>query len=222
MKFFETGIKGSCYIEFVQGKWTGEHWNVDSLYLHDDDFFGLEAYTNPFTEVIPNFAHWGVTEVTFDDWKRIVEVSRKLDNETKKIIKELRPWAEKNFRSNDVFTIIGIMEGRKFFRTGIKGGCYNEFVQGKWTDGDREHWSADSLYLYDEVFEFLDLYTNLFAKVIPNYAHFGVTEVTCDDWKRLVEISREQGGEIEMLIEELRPWAEENFRKNKIFTILGI
>lgn len=107
----------------------------------------------------------------------------------------------------------------KFFRTGIKGGCYNEFIQGKWTGG---HWHADSLYLYDEIFNVFDLCTNLFVKVIPNYAHWGVTEVTRDDRNRIVEISCELGGEIAELIEELRPWSEKNFKNNEIFTIRGI
>lgn len=80
----------------------------------------------------------------------------------------------------------------KYFKTGIKGGCYNEFVQGKWNGG---HWHADPLYLYDDIFYDLCLDTNPFLKAIMNYTHWGVTEVTRDNRDQIIEISRETGGE---------------------------
>lgn len=83
-------------------------------------------------------------------------------------------------------------------------------------------WSADSLYLHDDVVCDLDLYRQLFKAANVEFNNYGVTEITLSDWNALVNRARELGGETEELIEELRPWAEDNFQKNEVFTILGI
>ena len=110
----------------------------------------------------------------------------------------------------------------KFFEKGITRGCYHEFVQGKWDEEALIFWSADSLYLHDDVVVDLDLYRELFKAAHVEFNNYGITEITLADWNALSKRAHELGGEILVLIEELRPWAEDNFQKYKVFTILGI
>lgn len=108
----------------------------------------------------------------------------------------------------------------RFFKTGINGGYFDEFVQGNW-DG-KTYWNPDSLYLCSDIFDDLGLYANLFSRAIQNYSHWGVTVVTRTDWKKITHVAAEQGGEIAELIKELSPWAEDNFQNYEVFIILGI
>lgn len=108
----------------------------------------------------------------------------------------------------------------KYFEMGIKGGCYNEFVKGRW-DG-RTHWSADHIYLNDDWFDELGLYENVFGKVFEVYNRWGPNRVTSGDWERLYALGKECGGEVTELFDELAPWAEENFAEYDEFWILGV
>ena len=108
----------------------------------------------------------------------------------------------------------------KYFETGIKGGCYDEFVRGKW-DG-KTHWSADYLYLYDDLFDELGLYENVFSKVFEVYDRWGPNRVARGDWERLYTLAGECGGGVGELFDELAPWAEENFSEYEEFWILGV
>lgn len=110
----------------------------------------------------------------------------------------------------------------KFFEKGIKRGAFHEFVQGEWDEDALIFWSDDSLYLHDDVVIDLELIGKLFKAAGVVFNNYGITKITLDDWNALVKQANAVGGEIFTLIEELRPWAEENFQKNEIFTILGI
>lgn len=110
----------------------------------------------------------------------------------------------------------------KFFETGIKRGAFHEFVQGEWDEKALIFWSDNSLYLHDDVVIDLELTGKLFKAAGVVFNNYGITKITLPDWNALVTQANAAGGEISELIEELRPWAEDNFRKNEIFTILGI
>ena len=68
----------------------------------------------------------------------------------------------------------------------------------------------------------LRLNSRLFKAADVVFNNYGITRITLGDWNALVNQANAVGGEILELIEELRPWAEDNFQKNEIFTILGI
>lgn len=108
----------------------------------------------------------------------------------------------------------------RFFETGVKGGCYDEFVKGKW-DG-KTHWSADHLYLYDNWIDYLGLYRDIFSKVFEAYNRWGPNRVTRGDWDRIYALAKECGGAVTELFDELAPWAEENFAGFEEFWILGV
>ncbi len=108
----------------------------------------------------------------------------------------------------------------KFFEKNISGGCYYEFIQGEW-DGET-FWAADSLYLHDDVFCELKLYSELFKKVIPNVNNYGDIVVTRENWNLIVELAHNLDAGIYEFVQELNLWAKDNFQKNEVFTILGI
>lgn len=108
----------------------------------------------------------------------------------------------------------------KYFETGIKGGCYDEFVKGKW-DG-KTHWSSSSLYLYDDWIDDLKLYDLIFSKAFELYNRWGPNDVKREQWEHMLSLSKEIGGAVEELFGELEPWADENFREHDVFTILGV
>lgn len=108
-----------------------------------------------------------------------------------------------------------------FIKNGERHGtCYHEYLQGKWDS--KTFWAEDSLYLHDDVMCDLDLYSKLFKKAIERFDPYRDIEVTRAEWEKMLETAQKEGGQIAEIIEELRPWAEENFRKNEVFTILGI
>lgn len=108
----------------------------------------------------------------------------------------------------------------KYFEKNIKGGCYDEFVMGKW-DG-KTFWSSDYLYLFDDHIIDLRLYELIFSKVFEIYNRWGPNEVTREQWEQMLSLSKEIGGEVDELFRELEPWADENFKDHDVFTILGV
>lgn len=109
---------------------------------------------------------------------------------------------------------------RSFFERGLKGGCYHEFARGKW-DG-KTHWSADALFLDDDLFNALGLYRDVFGKVYEAYNNYGSNRVTREDWDKLYALAKECGGAIAEMFGELSVWAEGNFAEFKEFWILGV
>ena len=96
--------------------------------------------------------------------------------------------------------------------------CYLEFQRGRFRG---KHWLDRSLYLHDDAFEHLGLY-EVFVTALPKFDHFGVTEVTPAQYKRLKSIALERGGDIAAAILELDHWVENCFLTETRFTICGI
>ena len=96
--------------------------------------------------------------------------------------------------------------------------CYLEFQKGEYRG---KHWLEDSISLHDDIFYELHLYS-LFIRAIPNFDHYGITEVTEYEWETLKKLALEQGEEVQSLIEELSIWVSDCFEIEKIFTICGI
>lgn len=107
----------------------------------------------------------------------------------------------------------------KYFETRITGGCYDEFTRGRWNGS---FWNETSLYLYDDVFDELCLYENVFSKAFEIYDRWGANRVTREKWDRLRALAESCGGETAALFDELAPWAEENFAEYDEFWILGV
>ena len=103
----------------------------------------------------------------------------------------------------------------------LRGTCYHEFSRGHWNWG--AHWRDDSLYLPDEILAFKAVFFLAALKaVLPNYSPYGVTEVSPADWAKIGELIRPTDRCSRAVYEQLAPWAEEVFREDGCFTILGI
>lgn len=110
MNYFikETERKGTCYHEFQRGKWDGKtFWHQDSLLMHDDILIGLQL-EDLFAETVSGYHSYGETEISREQWKAVCNQADAMGGEMKAAIEELKPWAEKNFRTEQVFTILGI------------------------------------------------------------------------------------------------------------------
>ena len=110
----------------------------------------------------------------------------------------------------------------KYFVTAPQrqGTCYHEFWRGKW-DGV-SFWAEDSILLHDDVLDECPDFPKILLAVIPGYAPFGVTEVTCPQWEAVGALTEAAGGSAAELYREADAWAQEVFRTYDCFTILGI
>lgn len=108
-----------------------------------------------------------------------------------------------------------------YFDTGveIKGGCYHEFVKGKW-DG-KTFWRDDYLMLDDDILNGLNI-ADLFCSVIPAYDPCGPTEFTWTQWEQIQTKAAETGGETEQVIQELNAWLGAPSGTEIAFTSLGV
>lgn len=98
---------GTCYHEFYRGKWDGKtFWKSDSILLHDDTLTELKIY-EAFAAAIPDYAPYGVTEVNKAQWDAVLEYPS-LSPEAKAALAEAEPWVKETFKSEKVFTILGI------------------------------------------------------------------------------------------------------------------
>lgn len=95
---------------------------------------------------------------------------------------------------------------------------YFEFQKGSYQG---EFWKEDSLLLSADYFDEFNL-RKFFSKLLSHFSYYGVTEIGRNDWKKIEEEAKKEGGEIEKLIKELDPWVKDCFEKEEFFTILGL
>ncbi len=99
-----------------------------------------------------------------------------------------------------------------------QGGCYIEFQKGKFKD---EHWIENNICLDDDIFEELKLYY-LFIKVIPQFDHWGINEITKEQWLQIKNHAEKTGGDVAVVISEIDMWVNTVLPNENIITILGI
>ena len=98
------------------------------------------------------------------------------------------------------------------------GTCYFEFQKGKHRN---KCWLKDSICIHADLFDELLLF-NLFSDSLGDFDYYGPTnEIGKEQWQVIIEKSKENE-HWKLVIEELKPWAEECFTKHKCFTICGI
>lgn len=112
MKYFCTenerkASHSSCYLEFQRGEYSGKHWLADSISLHDDVFQEFHLYSL-FRKVIPEFDHYGITQVSQTEWKKLYQLAMEQGGEVQRIMVELDTLVSNWFQIEDVFTICGI------------------------------------------------------------------------------------------------------------------
>jgi len=93
-----------------------------------------------------------------------------------------------------------------------------EFQKGSFRG---KHWLDDSVYLYADIFDRLDMYP-LFSTVLTDFQYYYVTEVSSAQYTDLKNRAMACGGEIAAIFAELDVWATECFKTETCFTICGI
>lgn len=104
--------EGTCFHEFSRGNTkdceTGQFfWRADSVYIKEELMAEIHL-RKLFSEVIEDYDYYGKTTVNREQWDEIQAVAIAEGGEWKKVINELKPWVKENFKSNEVFTIIGM------------------------------------------------------------------------------------------------------------------
>lgn len=95
------------------------------------------------------------------------------------------------------------------------GTCYFEFQRGTFQG---VFWRDTSLYLDADDFDRLRLY-QIFP---PEFQYYGETVITAAQWQQIVLNANIMGGEVKEIMKEIDFWAQQCFRAEPVFTILGI
>lgn len=99
--------QGSCYFEFQKGRFLGEFWQDDSLYLSDDIFEALGLY-HVFVEILPFFDHYGINEITKEQWRHLTRAAGKRGGAVKEAVEEIDCWFQSDLGDVTVLTVLGI------------------------------------------------------------------------------------------------------------------
>jgi len=112
--YTESDRKGTCYHEFQKGKFNGSFWKEDSLLIHEDsllihdDNLYILHLADIFHSVVPSYSEYGETEIIKEQWNEIYNRASEIDGEIKIAIDEINCWAKIVFKTEDIFTILGI------------------------------------------------------------------------------------------------------------------
>ena len=94
---------------------------------------------------------------------------------------------------------------------------YFEFQKGHYTTC----WCENSINICTWVWDEYEM-SGLIRQVIKDFDYYGITEVTKKQWNRLVELSKATSAKAEPILMEAASWAEECFKENEVFTIIGM
>ena len=97
---------------------------------------------------------------------------------------------------------------------------YLEFQKGKCSERI-DYWREDSRYIDLDSLSETGL-PDCISNVAENFCEFGIIAISKSEWEMMREPVRDTGGVLINVINELRPWANDNFRTEEYFTILGV
>ena len=102
-----------------------------------------------------------------------------------------------------------------------QGSCYYEFFVGTWDKRKMHFWHNDSLCI--TMFDWADTgFESLVADVVDKYDPYGCTPITKEQWNTVLQRAKTTGGELWVAVNEAAQWANQNFLRHKVFTILGM
>lgn len=100
-------LEGTCYVELKPGKYTGNHWNKDSIYFTDETF---SFFSLVIEKHYKSYSLFGMNEINIKTWKQIINELEKLkiilqsnptiDDLKKHMIFLLEKITERNFLKN--------------------------------------------------------------------------------------------------------------------------
>jgi hypothetical protein len=82
-------LEGTCYVELKPGKYTGNHWNKDSIYFKDETF---SFFSLAIEKHYKRYSLFGVSEINIQTWGLIIAELEKLKSilKTNQNIAELK------------------------------------------------------------------------------------------------------------------------------------
>ena len=98
---------GTCYFEFQRGRYRNKHWLDRSVFLHVDQFDHLKLH-ELFSEALPHFDYYGLTEVTQAQYETLKALALAQSGETAQLFRELDHWVQDCYCTENVVTICGI------------------------------------------------------------------------------------------------------------------
>lgn len=97
----------SEFIEFQRGKYDGQCWHIDSVYIAEETFYELKL-RRFFSSVLPQFDYYGLTQVNAEEFKELKKAAHAFSNEADECIKEIVAWIGDDESGDVVFTICGM------------------------------------------------------------------------------------------------------------------
>ena len=101
-------LKRHDVYEFCYARNHLNHWNQDSLYVIDEEFWRLAPYID---KVFSNFAYYGREKVVLTDWNRVRQLALEEDNQDDSVIMffyQIDEWIKKDKNQEDHFWILGL------------------------------------------------------------------------------------------------------------------
>ena len=97
----------TCYFEFMVGKYQNKCWLPDSISISEGLFDKLKLH-EVISSVVPSFDYYGLTEISRDDWNKILDKANWVGGKTQEAFEEANKWTKLAFSSDNVITICGI------------------------------------------------------------------------------------------------------------------
>ncbi|MBR6474543.1 MAG: hypothetical protein IKS98_03755 [Lachnospiraceae bacterium] len=97
----------SEFIEFQRGKYDGECWHIDSMYIAEETFYELKL-RRFFSSVLPQFDYYGLTQVNASEFADLKKEAPQFSNEAAECMAELYTWIGDGKNDDVVFTICGM------------------------------------------------------------------------------------------------------------------
>ncbi len=103
-----SALEGTHYVEFVPGRYRGEHWSPDACFIHGDTIGLIEPILK---RRIHGFDRYGMVEVPKETWRLILGELRTMRAEQpgiSKLIQDLEAWIDWTLKRHDIISILGI------------------------------------------------------------------------------------------------------------------
>lgn len=106
---YEYQRKGTCYLEFYKGKWDNKtFWKKDSILIDSDIFLDCKDFVDSILKIIPTFDPFGVTEISYDAWKKIGKIILRKSTQSQEIYYEADELLKNAFAEHGFITILGV------------------------------------------------------------------------------------------------------------------
>ena len=108
-------LTGSMVMELLPGPYDGRVNNDEAIFIGDEAFEFLEPSIRQFCPAFGEYAHWGVTEVTRDQWKDILhdweyvrdDLTKPHHDELAAMIQLICDWLHAVLENYDCVSVVG-------------------------------------------------------------------------------------------------------------------